>query len=238
VLAIDDARGWMLLRDFGGVPLDKVPDVARWEEAMRAFAHLQIDCAGRLSALEGLGCPVRSLDDMGEQMDVLFADTASMFPNEPRGLTDEEIERLRGLAPRLKQMCIELVGYGVPYSLEHGDLWSSNIILSENDYIFFDWSDSSLVHPFFSLLLLLEDALQAFPTDPSAPNRLRDAYLEQWQPYAPMDRLLTAFELSQPLAALHYALTYHRIVLPGMEAPWEMENMLPMYLKLVLRLMR
>jgi hypothetical protein len=46
---------------------------------------------------------------------------------------------------------------------------------------------------------------------------------------------VTAFALAQPLAALHYALTYHRIIFPAFEFRWEAERALPSYLKMLLR---
>jgi hypothetical protein len=71
---------------------------------------------------------------------------------------------------------------------------------------------------------------------PGVRERLRDAYLEPWSARMPRGRLERAFELAQPLAALHHAITYQQVVLPGMEVAWEMELMLPFYLKMLLRL--
>jgi len=42
--------------------------------------------------------------------------------------------------------------------------------------------------------------------------------------------------VAQPLAALHHALSYYAAILPCLEVRWEMELMLPFYLKMALRL--
>jgi hypothetical protein len=63
---------------------------------------------------------------------------------------------------------------------------------------------------------------------------LRDAYLEPWSSYEPIDRLIQAYEIARPLSALHNAVIYHRYILPNMESQWEMQRMLPFYLKKLL----
>ncbi|HYN90239.1 MAG TPA: hypothetical protein VER55_17010, partial [Ardenticatenaceae bacterium] len=55
-----------------------------------------------------------------------------------------------------------------------------------------------------------------------------------WSAHAPRHQLLQAFELSQRLAPLHHALFYHQLILPNMEIRWEMENMVPFFLKMLL----
>ena len=65
--------------------------------------------------------------------------------------------------------------------------------------------------------------------------RLRQAYLEPWTAYAPMSKLAALYALAQKVAALHHALIYHRDILPHMQARWEMERMLPYYLRILLK---
>lgn len=52
---------------------------------------------------------------------------------------------------------------------------------------------------------------------------------------AARDELLRAFALARRVGPLHLALLYHHILLPNMEARWEMENMVGFYLKMLLR---
>ena len=46
----------------------------------------------------------------------------------------------------------ELAESGLPLTLEHGDLWSSNVYVSDSEVAFIDGTDASLSHPFFSLM--------------------------------------------------------------------------------------
>ncbi|NTU85900.1 MAG: phosphotransferase, partial [Chloroflexales bacterium] len=180
--------------------------------------------------------PERPLDTLSARVTPLLADTAATLPHSPAGLSDEARARLRALTPRLRAMTDELAAYGLPAALEHGDFWAGQVVVGASGFGFLDWSDSSIAHPFFSLLLFLVEIEDFFPRVSGVRERLRDAYLEPWAAVAPGASLAPAFELAQPLAALHHALTYHSVVLPNIEVKWEMELMLPFYLKMALRL--
>ncbi len=236
LLAVDDERGWMLMADFGGRGLDRVPEVARWEEALRRYAALQIDSIGWRDRLITLGCPFRPLEDLAAGIAPLLGDTDALLLDRDGGLTSDQIVNLRALAPQLEAACAELAGYAPPYALEHGDLHPANIIATDDgDILFFDWSDSSVAHPFLSLVRdFFAEAARVLPDVPDLRARLRDAYLEPWTAFAPPERLVAAFELAQALAPLHYAVGYHRFILPRLGARWEMERMLPYFLKMLL----
>ncbi len=238
-VAVDAGRGWLLMRELRGPSLEALRDdgdVSRWQAALASFAEVQIATTTRLEQLRALGVPDRPLAALAGRLAPLLADTAATLPGRPAGLSDEERARLRALAPRTRGMAEELASYGLPAALEHGDFWAGQVVVGEQSFGFLDWSDSSLAHPFFSLLLFLVEIEDFFPRMPGVRERLRDAYLEPWAPLAPGVDLARAFELAQPLAALHHALTYHTVILPNIEVKWEMELMLPFYLKMALRL--
>lgn len=235
-LATDSDRGWMLTPAIAGRPLDERPEIELWQAALHSFARLQIASAEHLRALQQSGLPERPLQRLADQIGPLLDNRPATLPGRPAGLSPEQRAALAGLAPRLRQMCAELDSYGLPPTIEHGDFWAGQIIAGRDGFSFLDWSDSSISHPFFSLLLFLLEAEDHFPKEPRARERLRDAYLEPWAALMPYDRLVGAFELAQPLAALHHAVTYQQLVMPHMEVAWEMELMLPFYLKMLLRL--
>ncbi len=237
VLAVDVRRSWMLMRDFGGQHLARINDVKRWEEAVRTYARIQADMTAHTQSLISLGCPDRNLDHLSGQLDHVMADTASMLPGSGIDLTEQEISELRALIPRLKEMSYELLDHEIPLSLEHGDFWSRNVIVSSDNYIYFDWSDSSVSHPFFDMVYFLSGIERQLPNTPHARIRLREAYLDVWTDFKPLDQLLRAFKLAGILSALHRAMVYHRIIMPSIEerAKWEMENMLPHFLRNLLQ---
>lgn len=233
-LAIDDTRHWMLMPDLGGTLLDKVPDITRWEEGLEEYARVQIDLAPSVNDLLAVGCPDRRLNWLAGEMDELLGDT-DLLKAGHEWLSGDDIVELRSMAPDLKRMCEELTAFNIPYSIEHGDFWLGNVIATDSGYVYFDWSDSSVAHPFFSLVLIYQDEWIELPDVPDARQRLRDAYLRPWAAYEPVDRLRRAFDIAQTLAPVHNALFYRTLMLPNMEAKWEMENMPPYFLKLLLK---
>lgn len=208
-LAVDAGRGWLLLQDYGSDMLHQTPDISRWEAALRMFARAQARQAQRAREWLRLGCPDRSLGRMAALIDPLIASAAQTLGGKPGALSDAELAALGSLSMPLKLMCARLAQCGVPHSLVHGDL-GGNIIVSGGGFAFFDWTDACVSHPFFDMATVSaayfdESALDA---SESTAARLRNAYLEPWTEFAPMERLIDAHEESLPLGALHQAMTY------------------------------
>ena len=107
--------------------------------------------------------------------------------------------------------------------MTNGDFWAKNVILNDNNYIYFDWPTSAIAHPFFDIINFLY--IEKYVPDlPNVRTHLRNAYLEEWTIYQPMERLIAAFELAQTLGMLYQAITYYRIVSQlEILARWEIE---------------
>lgn len=201
---------------------------------MRRYATMQLDYTGRGDELLALGRPDRRPEGLAARIAPLLADTAALtLPGRHGGLSAEEVRRVRALAPRLEQLCAELLDRGLPATLEHGDFYGQNVAVTETDCVIFDWTDAGLAHPFFVMLPWLTDFESVLPGVPEARRRLRDAYLDPWTVYAPMERLVAAFELAQRLAGLYYALI-QKAARDQMDAPWEMEMGVPFCLRMLL----
>lgn len=234
LIAADDQNHWMLMEDFGGESLEQVRSIADWERALRRFAEIQIGLVLRTDDLLALGCPNRPLDQMATDIDALLDDEHALLIGQDGGLTVEEAEQLRIRRNELHTLCQELADYAIPLSLEHGDFWAGNVIKTANDFLYFDWSDSSIAHPFFSLDLFIQDAKDTFADSPEVITQLLDAYLAAWALYRPIEDLRAAYTIARTLGPLHHAISYHRFILPAMTARWEMERMIPFFLKMVL----
>ena len=200
-LSIDERHRWMLLADFGA-PIEWDAPVEEQEEILRIYGELQRDAATRVGDLLAMGCLDRRLERLAAQVDVLLEDTAMLASQ----LDAAEIERLRAFGPHLQTACAELAGYAVPPTLVHGDLHLGNVARSAGSYVFFDWTDACVAHPFFDTISIFE------AKDPHVQAQLCDSYLGVWAAYEPIERLLEAWELAKPLCALHQAVSYQHIV--------------------------
>ncbi len=222
-LAVDKERRWMLLDDLG-------PELG-WNSSLevrelvhRLFALIQVSSSEHVPELLAIGCVDRRPERLVRQARELIADDDALV-----GLEESEVARLRALEPRLSALRRRLVSRGVPDALVHGDLHLSNVAQVNGRYLFYDWTDACVTHPFFDLIDVFREP------DDAVRARLRDAYLSVWLDYEPMDRLLELWRDAEPLAMLHHAVSYRHIVAnvePG--AGQELEWALPFFLRKVL----
>ena len=199
-LSIDEQHRWMLLADFGAA-IEWTP---RSKCRRRCCVYTASCSATRrrgLGDLLAIGCLDRRLERLAAQVDPLLEDTATLASQ----LDAAEIERLRALGPRLQAICAELASYAVPHTLVHGDLHLGNVARSAGSYLFFDWTDACVSHPFFDTISIFQ------AKDPNVQARLHDSYLGVWAAYEPIERLFEAWKLAKPLCALHQAVSYQHI---------------------------
>jgi hypothetical protein len=222
-IATDIDRDWLLMVDSGrlvgwGAPIEERKGfLAQW-------GQLQRRSAGYIDTLLRTGCLDRRLGWLESRIGGLINSAET-----ERSLDKEEVSRLRNITPDLKALCGRLMTYNIPHTLVHGDLNGGNVAFNNGRYIFFDWTDACVSHPFFDMVDIYQDKEQ------SIREQLRDHYLLGWRAYEPYDRLRSAWEISQVLAALQQAISYHEIV-TNIEAHGrqELDWGLPFWLRKVL----
>jgi Phosphotransferase enzyme family len=211
-LAVDAGRRWALLADFGeelgeGDHGWEVPVEVR-EDVVRTFARLQVRAAPHAGRLLAAGLPDRGLGWLAEQargwLPEVEATGRLPWIDAATWLSAEEAAELRAAVPRLVAMCGELAGYAVPPSVVHGDLHPANVAKGPRGYVFFDWSDACVAHPFVDLLTMFQAGEEREVEGPVR-DRLRAACLAEWAGFEPAGRLLRAWRLAEPLGALHHA---------------------------------
>jgi hypothetical protein len=174
VLAHDEERGWLLLAD-AGTPIrarGNPPDV--WLVALPLYAELQRGEAAHTRAHLRHHVPDLRLATLPARYeDLLHRDLP---------LEGDEIGRLRRFAVRFAELCDQLAARGVPETVQHDDLHMGNLYAQGARLRLLDWGDTSISHPFASLVVtfrFLEEVNKLHPGDPWF-GRLRDAYLEPW----------------------------------------------------------
>lgn len=174
VLGRDDGRAWLLLAD-AGTPmrvLGNPPEV--WLRALPLYAELQRGEASHAHDHLAHGVPDLRLATWPARYDELV--------RRELPLEEHEIQRLRQFAPRFSKLCGELAEHDVPETIQHDDLHMANVYTDGERLRLLDWGDSSISHPFASLVVtfrFLDEVNHLPPGDPWF-SRLRDAYLEPW----------------------------------------------------------
>jgi hypothetical protein len=218
VLAIDDERGWMLTRDAGPmlrtITQADPSNLAPWLEILPRYAEFQIEMIPRAGELLSLGAPDYRVATLSDHLRLMLADEAAIRIGPPYGLTDDEIERLQSLVTTVAERCGELAGFGIPDTIDHGDLHDGNVFIGGERVTLADWGDAVVTHPFFTLGITLRAAayFASLPEDAPPILAMRDAYLEPWQRIASSTDLLPAFQLAYRLSILASARNWHEVV--------------------------
>jgi aminoglycoside/choline kinase family phosphotransferase len=219
LVAVDIARGWMLMRDGGEqlrASIRPAQDIGPWESVIRRYAELQVGLSDHVTEILALGIPDHRLSTLPQLFSQFLAEKDNLMIDQEKGLTSAEFQQLQKLTSRFEQICANLAAFGIPESLNHGDFHDGNVLLKNGRITFFDWGDADVTHPFVSLrtffvsieiTLKLED--YAFTPEMAA---FLDRYLEPWQKFASKDDLLTAYHLSKPVASIVKALAWHQTI--------------------------
>jgi hypothetical protein len=148
VLAIDEARGWLLTACARGRPLSSADD-APLPAVVRALAHAGRMLAGSVPALVATGVPIVNFVEMEHDLSGLLA----MLENRPTLCRREELDEAR-LA--LAALCREWRDSACPPFWCHGDPAPQNIFVDGDQISFIDLERSFIGPPALGLQLLLE----------------------------------------------------------------------------------
>ncbi|NKB72379.1 MAG: phosphotransferase [Candidatus Latescibacteria bacterium] len=180
-------RRWMLLPDLGYPIRAATEDMKK--EALLAFGRLQRQAIGHVDKLLRLGCADRRLDKLEPGIEAIV-----QLDEATAGLGKEELEGVRRALPRFRDIARELAGYNLPNTLGHGDLHPGNVAHRDGAYMFFDWGQGRVTHPFLDAWGFIQDSeMQSIP---------EEEYLALWAEYESPERLRQALLLARPLCIL------------------------------------
>jgi hypothetical protein len=180
VLAHDEERAWLLLADAGARLPNRAPEP--WLELLPRYAELQRGEAAHAAEHVANGVPDLSVSSLPAR----YADLRERdLPVELPPLADFE------------ELCAELSSAGPPETIQHDDLHRNNVFELNGGLRVLDWGDSSISHPFFSLVRTLRLVGER--------AALKDVYLEPWGP-----GLSDVFELALRVGSLAHAIAWAR----------------------------
>ena len=216
LLGVDLERGWLLSGNAGSTlrSIGQTPDqIDHWLKALPLYADLQIEMADHVDELLSFGTPDRRLFILPGLYSQLMEETDSLRIGLELGLTPKDYRSLLDLRPRFAELCGELDSFGLPASLAHEEIHENNVLFNGERYVFTDWSDSSVAHPFFTMIVTLRATSYWLKLDEFGPEmmRMRDAYLEPWTKFATRKRLLSAFKLAYRLGMANRALSWNEV---------------------------
>lgn len=204
VVDVDVGRSWLLMRD-GGRRLRELvvseADLSHWERALPRYAELQLAATPLARELLEQGVP-------DSRLSVLPGQLRMVLEQPVRGLSPQEQERVLAALPEFEALCRELAAYGIAETIQHDDLHDGQVFVSDERYVFFDWGDSCISHPFHSLTVTVRATAAKLDLEPGGREvrRLRDAYLE------PFGDLREAADLAYRIGTVGRALAWDRFL--------------------------
>lgn len=230
VVATNLSEGWLLMEDIQGKPLSAVKDKQLWKRALQEYAALQVSRIKEVDRLLSIGVPDRGMPVLKREIEQYLEEMCAT------GLSADETNQVMALQSELLWMCDELDEI-VPASIEHGDLHSNNIRLVDGDIVFFDWGDATVSHPFFSTRIFwhaLDDLLEDDSQWLRMVEEFRPYYLDPWIEFAPMNQLEKALQISDELACVQRAISWHVYLTPSREDKKESFDRPAQWLRLLL----
>ncbi|HET8669758.1 MAG TPA: phosphotransferase, partial [Candidatus Saccharimonadales bacterium] len=144
LIAVDVARGWMLMRDGGEqlrASIRPTQDITPWKPVIASYAEVQVGLAQHVTEMLSLRVPDQRLSALPTLFTQLLADEESLMIDQEKGLTSIEFEQVKDKVSRFEQICTDLAAFGIPESLNHGDFHDGNILIKDGRITFFDWGD-------------------------------------------------------------------------------------------------
>lgn len=208
VVAVDETRAWILLRELPGEQLGDTG--SDWQSGIRVIAGIHRAWTERDEVL-AIGAEDRSLEVLESELPAL---------RESVPLDDAERARFDAAWPSILGSLEQLADGPLPHTLVHGDFHPWNVMVDGDDVRVFDWSDSCFAHPLFDLPTFV------FPAgDEDARHALVQEYVAAWSDVASSAELLQLTRLAAPIASLHHAISYARILAALEPADrWHFEN--------------
>jgi hypothetical protein len=201
VIAADLDRGWMLTAD-GGERLrelvEREQSLERWLSVLPLYAELQLALGGDGDEFVSLGAPDRRLAGLTAQYEELLEHMPGEFS---------------GTAPRVAELSAQVGSLDLPETIQHDDLHDAQVFVRDGSYLFFDWGDACVSHPFFSMSVTLEGNISWGIEDVESSVDIapfRDAYLEPFTSLAPRSELEPALAAALRLGWICRALNVER----------------------------
>lgn len=212
LIAIDDSRGWMLMRALPGVDVDRDPRLAPL--AARTMATIQLEMSDHLDELVTAVTPDRRLAPTLDALQRVVEDSLELDQ-----LDGAERRTAVAMVPWLSDQIAALADAGLPYSLGHGDLHLGNVTPVGDRLVIFDWTDAAITFPVLDVALLARSAGEEM-----APTVLA-AYAAVWREAHSEAEINAALALAPLVNAAYQAVSYeaiYRAQEPRMR--WEMHG--------------
>ena len=218
VLAADPVRGWYLMPDGGqtltGALRSPKDEIDHWTRVLALQVGVQRELMPSAEQMLGTGVLNRRSVILPELLENILVQPDRLRVGYPGAMTAAEISDLLTGMSRLREICRELSEVGPPDTFVHDDFHEDHIFATQRPdgswrYVFFDFGDACISHPFVQLVSQPRFAGNRFGLDADPiQNKLREFYLSQWRDFRPPAALERALSLALIAGCVVRALTW------------------------------
>ncbi len=217
VIASNDDLHCFLMRDAGKTLRETLKAEFKPEllcQAIKQFAAIQRSTEDHIETFLKLGVPDWRLDKLPILYDQMINLTDFLKEED---ITDQELQILQALSPKFLAQCRLLSDYGIPETLGYHDFHDKNVLIDPNTKImtFVDWSETAIIHPFFSLYNCLQQSTthHGVKEDDQIYRKLQDACFENWSGLATKNQFLEMFTTVKQLWLIYSALACYQCMM-------------------------
>jgi len=200
-------NGW-LMDSAGELTLVDVDDHSIWQKAIQRLAQLQIKSVSHIPELLQAECRDLRTKTLADLVDPFFECVRGLMERQTKTrslpLTAQELSTL---ASNVKLLLASLAELGIPDTLGHSDFNPGNILLAYDRYVFTDWAEGSVGHPFLTFEYFLAHLRKSFPALAGRADEFREAYSKEWLPTVPAAGIVRGLQIMAAIAPYAYALS-------------------------------
>ncbi len=182
-------------------------------QAIKQYTTIQRSTENHIESLLALGVPDWRLDKLPNLYDQLINQVAFLKAD---GITDEELQILRDLSPKITAQCALLSHYQIPEALVQPDFNTNNTLYDPiiKKMTLIDLGEIVITHPFFSLpnFLLQATIHHGVKELDQTYHQLQNAYFENWVELTTKNQLVEGFILVKKLWPIYSALALYRLM--------------------------
>lgn len=180
-------------------------------DAIKRYTTIQIASLNRIDDFLALGVPDWRLEKLPTLYSELL-DRENILIED--GLSGDEINLLRKLGTKFKDICDSLSQYQIINSFGHADFHPKNILVNTatKKTTIIDLGEVVITHPFFSLNNCLHMAKENFSLADSQYNQILEACLEPWLRLESRANLDAILALIQQCWSIHAVLAEIRLM--------------------------
>ncbi|WP_211202292.1 phosphotransferase [Salicibibacter cibarius] len=220
IIAIHEEKNTYMMKEMKGQLLGYSKDIQQWKITAQRIASLQQKYIYDELQIKPI-VPNRPIKTVLTEKQV--KKTINSLKNY---ISHTSYQALLNSIPSVLSL-VQTLDSKLPLSIDHGDLFGGNVIVENEEPLIYDWSNSSITHPFLSVVRLVEEVADFFSEGLS--EEILSAYLCEWTDFGQIDELRCEFSIVRLLEPIYYLAVHIISIFPAFQDNVEKKEIIDGY---------